>query len=294
MSNFETLPRSRQTLLISQPLNKTTSGSSDFSLGRGDNKDATRGATYWTHWHSSPSSNGASKLKFGIVVFPGTWSEKDTHHAVNGVLGQDAEYIWHGDEKLDQYDAIVLPGGFSYGDFLRCGAIARFSPVMEAVRNFADKGGPVVGICNGFQVLCESGLLPGVLMRNDHLEFRCIWTDLKVENASTMFTSTATQGQTLHIPMSHGEGNYQADESTIKQLEDNGQVVFRYADPSGNVTPEANPNGSINNIAGIINQRGNVMGMMPHPEKASEKLIGGDDGNVIFSSMIENIVATLA
>lgn len=233
-------------------------------------------------------------MKFGIVVFPGTWSEKDTHYAVNGVLGQDAEYIWHGDEKLDQYDAIVLPGGFSYGDFLRCGAIARFSPVMEAVRNFANKGGPVVGICNGFQVLCESGLLPGVLMRNDHLEFRCIWTDLKVENPSTMFTSTATAGQILHIPMSHGEGNYQADSVTIKQLEDNGQVIFRYADTDGNITPAINPNGSINNIAGIINERGNVMGMMPHPEKASEKLIGGDDGNVIFTSMIENIVTTLA
>ncbi|HJP27206.1 MAG TPA: phosphoribosylformylglycinamidine synthase subunit PurQ, partial [Dehalococcoidia bacterium] len=236
---------------------------------------------------------GAPKLKFGIVVFPGTWSEKDTHHAVNGVLDQDAEYIWHGDEALDQYDAIVLPGGFSYGDFLRCGAIARFSPVMEAVRNFADRGGPVLGICNGFQVLCESGLLPGVLMRNDHLEFRCIWTDLRVENDLTMFTSTATKGQTLHIPMSHGEGNYQADDATIERLESNWQVVLRYADAAGNVTPEINPNGSINNIAGIINERGNVMGMMPHPEKASEKLIGGDDGNVIFSSMIENLVATL-
>lgn len=233
-------------------------------------------------------------MKFGIVVFPGTWSEKDTHHAVNGVLGQDAEYIWHGDEVLDQYDAIVLPGGFSYGDFLRCGAIARFSPVMEAVRNFADRGGPVIGICNGFQVLCESGLLPGVLMRNDHLEFRCIWTDLKVENASTMFTSAATEGQTLHIPMSHGEGNFQADDATIERLEGNGQVVFRYADAAGKVTPEINPNGSINNIAGIVNERGNVMGMMPHPEKACEQLIGGDDGNVIFSSMIENIVTTLA
>ena len=232
-------------------------------------------------------------MKFGIVVFPGTWSEKDTHHAVNGVLDQDAEYIWHGDEALDQYDAIVLPGGFSYGDFLRCGAIARFSPVMEAVRNFADRGGPVLGICNGFQVLCESGLLPGVLMRNDHLEFRCIWTDLRVENDLTMFTSTATKGQTLHIPMSHGEGNYQADDATIERLESNWQVVLRYADAAGSVTPEINPNGSINNIAGIINERGNVMGMMPHPEKASEKLIGGDDGNVIFSSMIENLVATL-
>jgi len=229
-------------------------------------------------------------LKFGIVVFPGTWSDRDTHHAVSGVLGQDAEYIWHGDEKLDQFDAIVLPGGFSYGDFLRCGAIARFSPVMEAVTAFAERGGPVIGICNGFQVLCESGLLGGVLMRNDHLEFRCIWTDLRVENSSTIFTSASIEGQTLHIPMSHGEGNYQADADTIKRLEDNGQVVFRYADANGNVTPDINPNGSINNIAGIVNERGNVLGMMPHPEKACEKLIGGDDGNVIFTSIIDNFV----
>lgn len=224
------------------------------------------------------------------MVFPGTWSDRDTHHAVSGVLGQDAEYIWHGDEKLDQFDAIVLPGGFSYGDFLRCGAIARFSPVMEAVTAFAERGGPVIGICNGFQVLCESGLLPGVLMRNDHLEFRCIWTDLRVENSSTIFTSASIEGQTLHIPMSHGEGNYQADADTIKRLEDNGQVVFRYADANGNVTPDINPNGSINNIAGIVNERGNVLGMMPHPEKACEKLIGGDDGNVIFTSIIDNFV----
>ena len=229
-------------------------------------------------------------MKFGIVVFPGTWSDRDTHHAVSGVLGQDAEYIWHGDEKLDQFDAIVLPGGFSYGDFLRCGAIARFSPVMEAVTAFAERGGPVIGICNGFQVLCESGLLPGVLMRNHHLEFRCIWTDLRVENSSTIFTSASIEGQTLHIPMSHGEGNYQADADTIKRLEDNGQVVFRYADTNGNVTPDINPNGSINNIAGIVNERGNVLGMMPHPEKACEKLIGGDDGNVIFTSIIDNFM----
>ncbi len=226
-------------------------------------------------------------------MFPGTWSEKDTHHAVSGVLGQDAEYIWHGDEQLDQFDAIALPGGFSYGDFLRCGAIARFSPVMEAVVAFANRGGPVLGICNGFQVLCESGLLPGVLMQNDHLEFRCIWTDLKIENDSTMFTSDGTNGQTLHIPMSHGEGNYQADTATIDRLEGNGQVVLRYADAAGNVTPEINPNGSINNIAGIVNEHGNVMGMMPHPEKASEKIIGGDDGNVIFSSMINSFVASM-
>ena len=232
-------------------------------------------------------------MKFGIVVFPGTWSETDTHHAVHGVLNQEVEYIWHGKDNIDKFDAIILPGGFSYGDFLRCGAIARFSPVMQAVRQFADRGGPVIGICNGFQILCESGLLPGVLMRNDHLEFRCIWTDLRVENSNTIFTSQTIKGQTLHIPMSHGEGNYQADDITIQKLEDNGQIAFRYADSDGNVTAEINPNGSINNIAGIINDKGNVMGMMPHPEKASETLIGGDDGNLIFKSMIHNLVGTV-
>jgi len=270
----------------------------DLSAGRCDNSRIgrdTRTCACWLAFGYWPPEFGKEpKLKFGIVVFPGTWSDRDTHHAVSGVLGQDAEYVWHGDEQLDQFDAIVLPGGFSYGDYLRCGAIARFSPVMEAVTAFANRGGPVIGICNGFQVLCESGLLPGILMRNDHLEFRCIWTDLRVENSSTMFTSTATQGQTLHIPMSHGEGNYHADESTIERLEGNGQVVFRYADAAGDVTPEINPNGSINNIAGIVNERGNVLGMMPHPEKACEKLIGGDDGNVIFTSMIDNFARTLA
>ena len=232
-------------------------------------------------------------MKFGIVVLPGTWSEKDTQYAVSGVLGYESDYIWHDDDNLDQYDVIVLPGGFSYGDFLRCGALERFSPVMEAVLIFADKGGPIIGICNGFQILCESNLLPGVLMRNDHLEFRCIWTDLRVENAATIFTSKATEGQLLHIPMSHGEGNYQADDETISRLENNGQVIFRYSDTSGNVTSQINPNGSVNNIAGIINERGNVLGMMPHPEKASEKLIGGDDGNIIFNSLIENTVTSL-
>jgi phosphoribosylformylglycinamidine synthase len=283
---------------ISHPVNKILRRNDDFLSGRGDNKltirEASCFATCLTAFGSASQPNGARKLKFGIVVFPGTWSEKDTHHAISGVLGQDAAYIWHGDEQLEQFDAIVLPGGFSYGDYLRCGAIARFSPVMDAVVAFANRGGPVLGICNGFQVLCESGLLPGVLMQNDHLEFWCIWTDLKVENDSTMFTSGATKGQTLHIPMSHGEGNYQADAATIDRLEGNGQVVLRYADAAGNVTPEINPNGSINNIAGIVNERGNVMGLMPHPEKASEKIIGGDDGNVIFSSMIDSFIASLA
>jgi phosphoribosylformylglycinamidine synthase len=224
-------------------------------------------------------------LKFGIVVFPGTWSERDTHYAVSNVLGQDAEYIWHDDTNLHGADAIVLPGGFSYGDYLRAGAIARFSPVMESVIDFARSGGPVIGICNGFQVLCESGLLPGILIRNSHLQFRCTWTNLRVDNPDTMFSHLANEGQVLRVPISHGEGNFQADAETLALLEDTGRVVFRYCSPAGEVLPEWNPNGSTNNIAGIVNEAGNVLGMMPHPERACEDLLGGSDGNIIFRSM---------
>jgi len=224
-------------------------------------------------------------LKFGIVVFPGTWSERDTHYAVSNVLGQDAEYIWHDDTNLHGADAIVLPGGFSYGDYLRAGAIARFSPVMESVIDFARSGGLVIGICNGFQVLCESGLLPGILIRNSHLQFRCTWTNLRVDNPDTMFSHLANEGQVLRVPISHGEGNFQADAETLALLEDTGRVVFRYCSPAGEVLPEWNPNGSTNNIAGIVNEAGNVLGMMPHPERACEDLLGGSDGNIIFRSM---------
>jgi phosphoribosylformylglycinamidine synthase len=230
-------------------------------------------------------------MKFGIVVFPGTWSERDTYYAVSDVLGQTARYIWHSDTGISDCDAIVLPGGFSYGDYLRCGAIARFSPVMESVRSFAADGRPVIGICNGFQVLCEAGLLPGALVRNEHLEFRCEWVNLRVENNRSIFTSRARPGQLLRIPISHGEGNWQADADTVARLEDGGRVLFRYAGHAGSASHEDNPNGSINNIAGIINERGNVLGMMPHPEKACEELIGGTDGNVIFRSMIETAAA---
>ena len=224
-------------------------------------------------------------MNVAILVFPGTWSDTDCFHAFTDVLGHDATYVWHKETDLSGFDAVVVPGGFSYGDYLRCGAIARFSPVMEAVREFAEEGKPVIGICNGFQILCEAGLLPGVLTRNEHLEFRCSWVDLRTENTNTPFTHLSSPGQVLAVPISHGEGNYQADAETIDMLERTRRVVFRYSTPEGEITPEANPNGSANNIAGIINERGNVLGMMPHPERSVEKLLGGDDGALIFRSM---------
>lgn len=224
-------------------------------------------------------------MKFGIVVFPGTWSDGDCHHATSTVLSQQAEFVWHGDRDISRFDAIILPGGFSYGDYLRCGAIARFSPIMESIIRFAERGGQVIGICNGFQILCEAGLLPGALMRNDHMEFRCSWINLRVEQPDSQFSHLTKKGQILHMPISHGEGNYQADPETIATLERTGRVLFRYCDERGGTTREANPNGSANSIAGIVNERGNVLGMMPHPERACEALLGGEDGNVIFRSM---------
>jgi phosphoribosylformylglycinamidine synthase len=230
-----------------------------------------------------------AKLNFGIVVFPGTWSDTDCHSAVTDVLGQQAEYVWHRDTDLSKFDCVILPGGFSYGDYLRAGAIARFSPVMEAVKEFADAGGLVFGICNGFQVLCEAGLLPGVLMRNDHLQFRCQWVNLRVDNADTKFSRMAQFGDVLKVPISHAEGNYFADSMTLAHLEANNQVVFRYCEPDATTTKQSNPNGSMNNIAGIVNAAGNVLGMMPHPERCCEPLMGGEDGAVIFQSIIDSI-----
>jgi phosphoribosylformylglycinamidine synthase len=226
-------------------------------------------------------------MRFGIVVFPGTWSDGDCYHVVKDLLGHEAEHLWHRDSpKLsERFDCIVLPGGFSYGDYLRAGSIARFSPIMSAVEDFASSGGLVIGICNGFQVLCESGLLPGVLMRNRNLQYRCQWTHLRVENSATPFTATSAPGQVLRIPISHGEGNYFADQATLRELEARGQVAFRYCTPEGAPTPEANPNGSVNNIAGIVNREGNVLGMMPHPERSCEELMGGTDGRLIFDSI---------
>ena len=229
-------------------------------------------------------------MKFGVVVFPGTWSDRDCLRALGPVLGQEATPIWHQDTDLQGCDCIVLPGGFSYGDYLRAGAIARFAPVMGAIKAFADRGGLVLGICNGFQILLEAGMLPGALLRNQSLEFRCVWTHLRVENAETPFTRLCRPGQVIRVPISHGEGNYFADDETLNQLEASNSVLLRYSDAQGDLTPEANPNGSRRNIAGIINEGRNVAAMMPHPERCTEAILGGEDGQLIFGS----IIATLA
>ena len=226
-------------------------------------------------------------MRFAILVFPGTWSDHDCQYVLRDVLGQDAELVWHREADLSSYDCLVLPGGFSYGDYLRCGAIARFAPAMEAVARHAEAGRPVIGICNGFQILCEAGLLPGVLLRNESLQFRCQDVHLRVESIETPFTSLCRPGQVLRVPISHGEGRYYADEATLDELEANGRVVFRYCSPEGEPVADANPNGSLRNIAGIVNRRGNVLGMMPHPERAGEPLLGGDDGLVLWRSVIE-------
>ncbi|MSQ27277.1 MAG: phosphoribosylformylglycinamidine synthase subunit PurQ [Dehalococcoidia bacterium] len=225
-------------------------------------------------------------MKFGVVVFPGTWSDTDCFHAIDTVLHEPVEYIWHRQTDVQGFDCIVLPGGFSYGDYLRTGAIAKFAPVMTAVAEHARRGGLVIGICNGFQILCEAGLLPGALLRNQSLQFRCMWTNLRTENAGTPFTSSLSRGQVMRVPISHGDGNYYADDATLKDLEDSGRVVFRYCEADGAITPDANPNGSLHNIAGIMNERGNVLGMMPHPERCCEPLLGGDDGRLILESIV--------
>tara|TARA_B100000519_G_scaffold139910_1_gene121219 strand:- start:8499 stop:9206 length:708 start_codon:yes stop_codon:yes gene_type:complete len=227
-------------------------------------------------------------LNIGIVVYPGTWSEKDCFYSLSNVNKQFCEFIWHKDEdtNLENFDAIILPGGFSYGDFLRSGSIASLSPIMEKIKVYADKGNPIIGICNGFQILCESNLLPGTLIRNNNLQFRCEWSNIKVDNNETIFTSSIKKNKILSIPISHGEGNYYADKKTIDELENNNQIIFRYSDRNGYIDQFSNPNGSVNNIAGIINKRGNILGMMPHPEKACEEIIGGTDGNLIFQSLI--------
>ena len=225
--------------------------------------------------------------RFAIVVFPGTWSDADWHAAIVDVLGEDAEYVFHKETSLAQFDCVVLPGGFSYGDYLRPGAIARFSPVMQSVIEFARSGGPVIGSCNGFQVLCESGLLPGALMRNRSLQFRCQPQHVRVERAEAPFTSLASQGDVLSIPISHGDGNYFADDATLERLDANGQIALRYCTEDGVVDSSANPNGSRANIAGVTNEAGNVLGMMPHPERVVEPELGGVDGLVIMRSILE-------
>lgn len=233
-------------------------------------------------------------VRFGIVVFPGSNCDHDAYHVCRKILGQDAVFLWHKNADLQDVDVVILPGGFSYGDYLRSGAIARFSPVMREVTRFAEAGGLVLGICNGFQILVEAGLLPGVLLRNASLRFACRDVRVRVENALTPFTSQCAQGGVLSIPIAHGEGNYFADDATIARLEANGQVVFRYCDAEGAVTPDSNPNGSRGNIAGIINERGNVLGMMPHPERAADPLLGNVDGQQVFRSIIDHVLSRVA
>lgn len=236
----------------------------------------------------------SAKIKFGVVVFPGSNCDHDAYHAAKHVFRHDAEFLWHKDTDLKNSDVIILPGGFSYGDYLRTGAIARFSPIMNEVIRFANAGGVVIGICNGFQILCESGLLPGVLLRNQSLLFSCKHVNLRVEQNTSRFTNGNNVGDVLRIPIAHGEGNFFAEPDVIASLEDNGQVIFRYCDDQGAVTPESNPNGSVNNIAGIVNRSGNVMGMMPHPERACEPQLGSTDGKKVFESIINSFVLQTA
>jgi phosphoribosylformylglycinamidine synthase len=226
-------------------------------------------------------------MKFAVIVFPGSNCDQDAHHAATAVLGQQADLIWHKDTDLKGADVVILPGGFAHGDYLRTGAMARFSPVMREVRAFADRGGPVIGICNGFQVLLEAGLLPGAMLRNKGLKYRCEFVNVRVEETDTPFTGGAHAGQVLRIPIGHGEGNYYAPPDVVEKLEASRQVIFRYCEPDGTVSDESNPNGSVHAIAGVCNERRNVVGMMPHPERACEFALGGTDGLVILESIVK-------
>jgi phosphoribosylformylglycinamidine synthase I len=231
-------------------------------------------------------------MRFGIVVFPGSNCDEDAFHTAKEVFGQDAEYLWHKDADLKGADVLILPGGFAHGDYLRTGAMARFSPIMGPVRAFAERGGPVLGICNGFQILLEAGLLPGAMLRNKGLKYRCEHVHLRVEQTDTPFTAAAKKGQILTIPIGHGEGNYYAAPETLEQLEAGRQVILRYTDLQGRIDEAANPNGSVNAIAALCNEARNVVGMMPHPERACEPLLGGIDGRVIFDSIVSTFVGT--
>jgi phosphoribosylformylglycinamidine synthase subunit PurQ / glutaminase len=228
-------------------------------------------------------------MRFGVVMFPGSNCDRDTHHVLKDVLGQDTVFLWHKDHDLKEVDCVVLPGGFSYGDYLRSGAIARFSPLMSEVKAFARRGGRVLGICNGFQVLLELGLLPGAMLRNKGLKFLCRFVHIRVENARTDFTRAAAKGRVLRIPIAHFDGNYYAPDRVYRDLLRKRRVVFRYCDAEGRTTGEANVNGSLGNIAGIVNEAGNVCGLMPHPERASEALLGSEDGRTIFRSLIASV-----
>jgi phosphoribosylformylglycinamidine synthase subunit PurQ / glutaminase len=225
-------------------------------------------------------------MKFGVIIFPGSNCDHDAYWAFKEVCEQPATMLWHDSQDLENSDVIIVPGGFSYGDYLRTGAIARFSPIMQSVKRFADSGGLVMGICNGFQILCEAHLLPGVLLRNKNLKYICKPVHLRVENTATPFTHGLTQGEVLKIPIGHGDGNYFCDESTLEQLNKHEQVIFRYVTPQGAITPESNPNGSLQSIAGICNEGRNVLGMMPHPERASEDLLGMRDGLKLLSALV--------
>jgi len=228
-------------------------------------------------------------MRFGVVTFPGSNCDYDCYNAVKRVLKEPVEFIWHADRELDHFDCIILPGGFSYGDYLRTGAIAHFANIMGDIKKFAAKGGLVIGICNGFQILTEAGMLPGALQKNNSLKFICKNIYLKCENNKTPFTAKLKKSQVVRIPIAHGEGNYTADSSTLKELEKNKQVIFRYCDEKGRVTDEANPNGSMLNIAGICNKKRNVLGMMPHPERCSEAILGGIDGKFILDSIKKSL-----
>ena len=228
-------------------------------------------------------------MRFAIIVFPGSNCDHDAFHAVSDVLGQEAEYIWHKETDLEGADVVLLPGGFAHGDYLRCGAMARFSPIMAAVRAFADRGGPVLGICNGFQVLLEAGLLPGAMLRNRSLKFQCEQVHIRVEQTDTPFTAACRRGQVLHVPIAHGEGNYFAESDVIARLEASRQVVFRYTNGAGRVEDAANPNGSAAAIAGLCNEARNVVGLMPHPERACESALGSADGRIIFESVVQSV-----
>ena len=228
-------------------------------------------------------------MKFGVLVFPGSNCDHDTYNAVAAVAQQPATFLWHESHDLENCDAILVPGGFSYGDYLRTGAIARFAPIMESVKRFAESGGLVLGICNGFQILCESGLLPGALIRNAGLKYICKQVHLRTETIDSPFTQRLTKGEVLKIPIGHMEGNYFCDEFTLAELEADNRIAFRYATADGAVTPEANPNGSLANIAGVLNEGRNVLGMMPHPDRSSEAMLGSADGLKIFNSMIADL-----
>ncbi|HEX4646270.1 MAG TPA: phosphoribosylformylglycinamidine synthase subunit PurQ [Verrucomicrobiae bacterium] len=228
-------------------------------------------------------------MNFAVLQFPASNCDQDAVHVLRNVLGHSARLLWHKETSLGDADAVIVPGGFSYGDYLRTGAIARFSPVMQAVRNFAANGGPVLGICNGFQILCEAGLLPGALIRNRSLQFRCEHVFLKTVTADSPFTNRIPEGKLLRVPIAHGEGCYFADEETLARLKSNNQILWQYVNAQGELTEIANPNGSLQNIAGICNERRNVAGLMPHPERASEPLLGSDDGRLVFESLVHTL-----